>query len=56
MVAADSRFDYLSSTYRPRGNELHGVLEPRYLKRNLSLKSSGRFFVIVAMLPQVISN
>ena len=45
MVAADSRFDYLSSTHRPWRNELHGVLEPRYLKKNLSLNRAGDFYL-----------
>ena len=32
MDAADSRFDYLSSTHRPWRNELHGVLNPEIIR------------------------
>ena len=44
MDAADSRFDYLSSTYCPRRNELHGVLNPEII-RNLLLFEREILFV-----------
>ena len=46
MVAADSRFDYLSSTYRPRRNELHGVLKALNLKEASIVNTIWGFFVL----------
>ena len=45
MVAADSRFDYLSSADGTWRNELHGVLKALNLKRNLSLNRAGDFYL-----------